>query len=68
MTARLEKKKNLIRLLGKFLGGSNQARMSILLQMKNEEAMQWATLRAASGIFGYVSEEEAEAELTELLG
>jgi hypothetical protein len=62
----IDRKKAFIRELAEFLAG-NSARKSIELQMGKESAKEWATLRAASPLVGWVGVDEAEAQLTEFL-
>ena len=67
---RLEKKKHFIKALAEFLGGTNQARMSIMLSMTGEAkvvADHWAALRDWSPLNGYPTVEEAEEKLKEFL-
>lgn len=52
--------------LANYLVG-NQAHMSILLEMNNPLAQQWAKLRNATPVFGWVTVEEAEKILTSFL-
>lgn len=62
----MKSKEEFIKQLAIYLVG-DQAKKSILLQMGNEEALQWAKLRSMTPLFGYPTVEEAEAELTEFL-
>lgn len=65
---RLERKRNFIKALAKFLVG-NEGRKSIELQMGKELAKEWAELRGATPLHGYYPDvEEAERELEEFLG
>ena len=67
MSDRIERKAAFIHKLADWLGGENQARMSIMLQMGRQEAKVWADIRGATPLFGYPSVEEAEKLLTEFL-
>ena len=70
---RLARKAEFIRKLAGYLVG-NQAGKSISLEMEQkrspvvEWAKEWAEVRGASPVFGYLSLEEAEAALWEFLG
>lgn len=57
-----ERKRAFVAVLAKFLAG-RQAEKSVALELGNEWAEQWAELRAASPLFGYVGVEEATAIL-----
>lgn len=65
---RRERKAALIKELAEYLAGTNQVMMSIKLETESEDAKQWLRIRSVSGLNGYPSVEEAEAELTRLLG
>jgi hypothetical protein len=62
-----ELKAKFVRRLAEYLGGTNQAHMSILLEMGHREAKTWAQLRNLTPLHGYPTVEEAEKELTEWL-
>lgn len=47
---------------------SDQAVMSIKLQMGKPEAVAWQKLRSCSPLFGYLSVDEAKAKLAEFFG
>jgi hypothetical protein len=70
---RMAKKAEFIRKLAGYLVG-NQAGKSIALEMEQkrvpvvEWAKEWAEVRNASPVFGYLSPEEAETALWEFLG
>ena len=66
--SRLEKKHRFIQVLAEMLGGSNQARMSIGLEMGKPDAAMWAKPRNETPLMGYPSIEEATEQLTEFLG
>ena len=63
---RIERKEQFIKALAHYLGRDLAVR-SIQLQMGQRAAQEWAELWAASGLFGWKSEVEIEAELRELL-
>lgn len=60
-------KEKFIAALAEYLAGTNQAHMSILLEMGKPEAKQWAAIRSTTPLFGYPSVEEAIEQLTEFL-
>jgi hypothetical protein len=65
-----QQKIQFIRALAEFLGGTNQARMSIALQLGGEfgkVAKLWSDIRSNTPLFGYLSVDEAEKELKEFL-
>ena len=72
---RMAKKAEFIRKLAGYLAG-NQAGKSVALEMESRGgglpsvrwAREWADVRGASGIMGYLTVEEAEAALWEFLG
>ena len=75
MKTRVERKAEFIQALAVFLGGTNQARMSLALDpsMKNSElaavAELWRDIRqAVPGLFGYPTVEEARAVIEEFIG
>jgi len=55
-----------IKALAQFLAGDS-ARKSIQLQMGNEWALEWARVRSATPLQGWVNEQEAETRLREWL-
>ena len=59
-------KEAFIKELAKFLVG-DQARKSIELQMGKAHAKEWAALCNTTPLFGYLSVEEAEEQLTRFL-
>ena len=65
---RLERKKVFIHALAEYLGGTNQVRKSIEIEMGESSGLEWSKLRSATPLFGYPSVEEAEQQLTEFLG
>lgn len=60
------KKQAFIKQLAQFLAGDS-ARKSIELQMGKPHAKEWAELRSATPLFGWVTIEEAEKTLMEFL-
>ena len=60
-------KKEFVQQLANYLAG-NQALMSIKLQLRAEDALQWAALRATTPLRGWTTVEEAEIELTNWFG
>jgi hypothetical protein len=62
-----KKRRQFIHALAIYLGGPNQANMSIRLQMGHADAKQWSELRGLTPLFGYPTVEEAEAVLTRFL-
>jgi len=64
--AAADKKAAFIKVLAVFLVGE-QARKSIMLEMGNTWAREWATLRSATPIEGYPTIEEGERILREFL-
>lgn len=68
----LEQKEQFIKAAAEFLGGANQVRMSVGLQVGqgqlHEVAQIWLKMREAiPGIFGYPTVEEVENTLREFL-
>lgn len=63
---RREGKAHFIHELAVFLVG-DQAAMSIKLSLQKPDALAWAKLRNAAPMFGWVSVDEAEKQLTEFL-
>lgn len=61
-----EKKKIFIRYLAEYLN-ENAGMKSIELEMKKPYILEWAKLRRASPILGYMTTDEAEKILTEFL-
>ena len=45
----------------------DQVKMSIFLEMKRPDAVQWARLRNLTPLFGYITVEEAVIKLKEFL-
>lgn len=62
-----DRKRAFIKQLAQFLAG-NSAHKSIELQMGKPHAQEWADLRSATPLFGWLTVEEAEKTLTEFLG
>jgi len=60
------KQKRFVKQLAEYLVG-DQAKQSIELQMGKESAQQWAALRNTTPLHGWLTVEEAEAELTKFL-
>lgn len=60
-------KKNFIHILAEYLV-ADQALKSIELEMGKKSAKEWAELRSATPLFGYITTEEAEVILTKFLG
>jgi hypothetical protein len=61
-----QRQKQFVRALAEYLAGSS-ARKSIELQMGKESAKEWATLRSATPLSGWVDVPEAEIVLTKFL-
>lgn len=55
-----------INALAEYISG-NDAANSIKLQLGDVNAQLWARVRNASGVFGYLTEQETEKHLTEFL-
>ncbi len=67
----MKRKESFLRSLSKFLGGNNQVRMSIGLQVGGElgsVAKIWSEMRGHSALGGYPSEEETYLIIKEFLG
>jgi hypothetical protein len=64
---RLEMKKAFVRAVAEYLAGGS-AMKSIELEMGKPHALEWAKVRQAANLMGWVTVEEAERHLTELLG
>jgi hypothetical protein len=62
-----QRRKNFLHALAVFLSGDS-ARKSIDLEMGKPYAKEWAALRNATPIFGYLTVEETELQLTEFIG
>lgn len=67
MTNSEKRKAHFVRALAEYFCG-DQARMSILLEMRRPEALAWAKLRGATPLSGWASVEQAEQQLAEWLG
>lgn len=57
-----------VRALAEYLGGTNQAHMSIGLQMGRPEARMWADIRTNTPLSGYPTVDEAEESLIKFFG
>ena len=64
---RLQHKRELIKLLAEYIS-SDAAKKSILLEMKDPDATLWAKIRQAANVFGWLSVEDTEKQLKDLLG
>ena len=62
-----DRQRDFIRALAEYLGGTNQAAMSIRLEMNDPQALLWRDIRSATPLIGYPSVEETEEQLIQFL-